>query len=420
MKRFLLLLSLLFLSATPLYALTIEEAVGLALENNHAVKEQALLVDAQKERVRMQEGYFLPTIDLGYSFTWKDKALVTTTNEDSTASAELTYNIFNKLVDTRELNASKAMLKSAMLMQKSVRADIVLSLKKAYIGVLRAGQDLLAAKEAVELLERQRKDAELYYREGLFARNDLLKVEVELASTRQALLQAESSRRTALMALNRITGLSTKDGELSDIGQARPIETDREVLGALMLKRRSDLAYIKALREASLHKRDALRGMYMPRVDFTAGYYRYGDSLFPGSRDNMHDTEASASVRVTWTVFSGFKNTRAAAAQDSHAKSLQEKIKDTEQALFLQLEIALEGYRVSAGRLKVAQKAVEQAHESYRITDSQFRQRMATTTDLIDARAFLTRARKDFNNAHYGMHEAIAEIERVIEGPPLL
>ncbi|HDY71238.1 MAG TPA: TolC family protein, partial [Nitrospirae bacterium] len=74
-----------------------------------------------------------------------------------------------------------------------------------------------------------------------------------------------------------------------------------------------------------------------------------------------------------------------------------------------------ENYRVAGERLGVSKKAVEQADENYRITENRFRQRMATTTDLLDARFLLTRARIEHNNARYDIYLSMAEIDRVVE-----
>ncbi|HSL98704.1 MAG TPA: TolC family protein, partial [Candidatus Limnocylindria bacterium] len=58
-----------------------------------------------------------------------------------------------------------------------------------------------------------------------------------------------------------------------------------------------------------------------------------------------------------------------------------------------------------------------QAEENYRITENQFRERVATSTDLLDARVFLTRARNEYNNAVYNLSLSLAALERVVEGP---
>ncbi|MGA6993910.1 MAG: TolC family protein, partial [Candidatus Deferrimicrobiaceae bacterium] len=74
-------------------------------------------------------------------------------------------------------------------------------------------------------------------------------------------------------------------------------------------------------------------------------------------------------------------------------------------------------YGVSAGRITLSRKSVEQAEENYRITESQFRERVATAADLLDARVFLTRARTEYNAASYDLGLSLAALERVVEGP---
>jgi len=66
-------------------------------------------------------------------------------------------------------------------------------------------------------------------------------------------------------------------------------------------------------------------------------------------------------------------------------------------------------------KLVVAEPAVSQADENYRVTDLQFRERVATTTDLLDARNYLTDAKDRYNNAFYDLHVARATIDRVLE-----
>ena len=81
------------------------------------------------------------------------------------------------------------------------------------------------------------------------------------------------------------------------------------------------------------------------------------------------------------------------------------------------MKTAIEEYRVSAGRIELARVGIEQAEENYRITDNQFRERVATTTDLLDARFLLSRARDEYNNAVYNVSLSLAALERVVEGP---
>ncbi|MCD8492587.1 MAG: TolC family protein [Geovibrio sp.] len=69
---------------------------------------------------------------------------------------------------------------------------------------MQAKKDVEAAKESVALLESQLKDARLTYDVGISPKNEVLKVEAELASQKQALLQAQSAENTAVFELERL------------------------------------------------------------------------------------------------------------------------------------------------------------------------------------------------------------------------
>lgn len=399
-------------------ALTMDEAVGAALKGNHRVREQGSLVDAQRMRIESERASFLPGMDLEYSYTLRDEENEYKSRESSVFTARMSYNLFNGFSDLKRLKAAALRLDASVFEKKAVEADIVFSVKRAYIEVLRAERNLDAEKEAVGLLERQARDAGLFLREGLIARNDLLRVQVELASVKQRLLGAESSLVVRRGALQRLLGAELGDEQrLKDVPPSE-YSFDLEALRRKMLERRSELGYLKALRGALGHSRDAMMGGYLPSVDLSLTHDIYGDSVFPDGDHAPYGNDTKAMLSAKWNVFDGLRRKSEAGALGAEIKAVEERLKDTEAYLSLALKASFEAYRVAAGSLEVAEKAVEEARENYRITENQFRQRMATTADLLDARVFLTRAQTDFNEALYDIHAHAAEIERAVEEGP--
>jgi outer membrane protein TolC len=66
----------------------------------------------------------------------------------------------------------------------------------------------------------------------------------------------------------------------------------------------------------------------------------------------------------------------------------------------------------------VAEVAIDQGEENYRVVESQFKERVATSTDLLDARFLLTRAKNQYNDAVNDLRLSAAQIERVLEWGP--
>ncbi len=413
----LLLFAAVILSASPVGALTMDEAVTIALEKNHHIKDLRHQTEAQRERVQSEKAAFFPELTLSYSVDRKDNVFFFETKTASTFTAEATYNLFNGFSDLNTMKSTESLLDASLYQQKAGEADLILQVKRSYIAVLRAGKDQKVNSEAVSLLERQRKDVELFYREGIVAKNELLKVDVELASAQQELLQSESSLRIARQTLERTTGSTLDEVEvINEIELEEYGVFKHETLMAELLRRRSELRYLRARMKARQFDRDSVRGGYFPSVDLTVSHERFGESVVPDGRDEgLTDTETKAMVMATWSIFDGFKKKYDIGAEEREIRAIDERISDTEHEMKLQLSSALEKFTVAQGKLGVAERSIDHAQENYRITNNQFRERIATTTDLIDARVFLTRAQTQYYNALYDMHEAVAEIARVVE-----
>ena len=419
MKRLAVVVLASLLLPWPGHAVTMDEAVSLALANNHRVKDFRQRTEAQRKRVDSGKAPFWPEVEATYGYERAENTFSFQTRDASTFTAEIRYNLFRGFSDQSALGAARSTLAAARHEQKAAEADVVLEVKRAFIDLLRARKGLEVARESVELLARQSRDAELFYRGGLTAKNEFLKVEVELASARQDLLKAESAFRVARKGLERVTGVPV--GEEEPIGETafgEPAGLDEGALAPLMMERRSELRFLAALRQARERARDSIRGGYLPSVDLSLSHSRFGEAFaFEGREDPLFDSDTNAAVEAKWTLFDGFRKRSDILAESAEIRAVEERIRDTQDDLLLQLKSAVEGYRVSAGRITLARKSVEQAEENYRITQSQFRERVATTTDLLDARVFLARARTEYNNAFYDLGLSLATLERVVEGP---
>jgi outer membrane protein len=415
-----LVLAVLLLLPASGRALTMEEATARALANNRRIEEFRHRAEAQEERVGSAKAAFWPEASVQYEYVWRDQFFgFFQTRDTSTFTATARYNLFNGFSDLARVREARSRRDGSVHELEGVRSDIALEARTAFIGILRARRNLEVARESVELLERQRRDAELFYKAGLIAKNELLEVEVELASVRQDFLSAQSDLRIARQTLERTMGVPLdEDVTIEEFVFVPPVDLDEEALARMMFERRSELRFLEAIRRAEGYRKDAIAGEFYPAVDFSVSHFRFGETFaFEGRPDPLFDEDTQATITAAWALFDGFRRRSDVRAAASEIRAIDERIRDTGDQLLLQLRTALADYRVSAGRIDLARKAVEQAEENYRITENRFREQVATTTDLLDARVFLTRARTQFNNAFYGLRQALASLERVVEHP---
>ena len=91
-----------------------------------------------------------------------------------------------------------------------------------------------------------------------------------------------------------------------------------------------------------------------------------------------------------------------------------EKIGGIEDSIRLEVKDAFLKLKVSDKNIQTAKESLTQARENYRITNLQYQQQMTTSTEVLDARVFLTQAETNYYNALYGYMISLAELERAI------
>lgn len=414
-------LALLTLSHNPAHALTISEAVNDALQYNPRIHQFLELENAAGARADQARAPFWPRIDARYSYWRGDRDPDLDSRKLSQAETSAGYNLFNGGSDWFRLHEAKHRASAANYQRRSIIADIVLETKQAYIEVLRAKRTVDTEKTSVELLEQQLHDTQLRLDQGLLARNDLLRVKVELATARQTLSVAagrhEISRQALGLALGRPIGKEEKFADLSL--EPTPPGAEQE-LHQEMFVNRSELKFLNSLLAAELAGRKAVRGDLLPDVDLVLSYDRFGNNALPETSDTDYDSESRAMVQASWTLFSGFDTRYELIGRGHEIRARQKEIKATENRLTLQLQTALEAFRVSEENLSTATTAVIQAEENYRVNENRYQANVATTVDLLDAQEFLTRARNEKVKAQYDLHLSAAAIERVLERGPTL
>ncbi len=435
--RFLLILwlALLTLGSNPAQALTIAEAVRDALQHNPQIAQAVALADAAKSRTAKARSPFWPRLDINYSYWHSERdsnfsssalnigssSLSFGNDFQSSTSVNGRYNLFNGGSDWFRLHEAQHLAAAANYQRRGVVADIVLEVNEAYIEVLRAERTVATEGKSVELLEQQRHDTHLRLEQGLIARNDLLRVDVEMATARQNLALAEGrfeiARQTLARALGRPLG---EEEEISDF-TLQPVPLDSvEKMRLEMFAKRSELHFLRSRLAAQQAGHKAVRGDLVPNVDLVLSYDRFGNNGLPETGDTDYYSESRTMLQASWTLFSGFDTRYELVGREHEIRARREEVKATEDRLTLQLQTVLEAFRVSERNLATAETSVLQAEENYRVNENRYRANVASTVDLLDAQEFLTRARNERVKAQYDLYRSAAVIERVLERGPTL
>ncbi len=298
------------------------------------------------------------------------------------------------------------------------QADIALQVVTAYYAVLQAQAYGIIAASAVEQIEAHLTRVRSFYEQGVVGKNELLKVKVELANAQKYVIEAESSLAVARANLAVQMGLDASEALTSapdDPSDDLPVvsvtieEARREALG-----RRTELLEIAAGMMAAEHGARAGWWDLVPQLVLLAQYDHVGGQGRLAQADSFF-----AGLALSWEVWDWGRKYHAARAGDLQVEEIRLQRERVEQ--LLQLDIADKYHRLRSAEksFRVAQVSIEQAEEALRIERERFSVQAATTTEVLDAEANLTRARANRVNAYYGYMLARAELRRAM-GLPLL
>jgi outer membrane protein TolC len=418
-----------FLFAFNSYSLTLTEAINSSLENSDKIKQTRANIEIADYVLLSSRAAFMPKADLSYTYSRSEldkypvqSVLGTTekdvTNEDAGLSLSLGMNLFNGFTDINNYRLSDVNLSMQKLNHKTAREDIILSAKLSYIAFLKARDQYEVAKQTLELLKAQKRTAEVSYNVGSLSRSDVLRVDVQLASTQLQLLNAQIAMRLSRQQLEYLIGRSVPDNENVQgiaLKSSYPIPKLIELYD-LLEKNRSEIVTAKLAHESAGYAKKAGGGNFYPNLSVGYAIGLYGDDLNPlGGRDTNYDSSRVLSVSATWNLFQGLYdyNTYLANAKKEQVAALV--LSDLRKSLRLAVSNAYESYFSATEMLQVAMVGVTQAQESYRVMQNMFENSEATTTDLLDANIALNSALISKTAATYDVVAAIAQIERAAE-----
>ncbi len=293
--------------------------------------------------------------------------------------------------------------------------DVAAQAKVAYLRVLLAKKRLEVAREEVEQLEAHVHDAKQLYDQGMVPHNDLLKSQVALAQARQGRVTAESDLEVAISALNIALGRNVMEQTVvGDLPAFEPGVYNLPELFEKALKNRPELRQLKiALKQAGLKVKLA-SSSYYPTVSLIGRYEQTGDNARATNNDFGNFYNAVVGVQAQWTFFQ-WEKTGADRANAIHEKAaLEQKIKSVRDSVLLQVRQAFQDIMVAEKNIDTARKALAQARENFRITDLQYKAGTTTSTELLDARTFLTQAEVNHYGALYGYRIAEAQLKRAV------
>ena len=391
--------------------ITLKEAVDLTLANNKTLKqdsskiiEAAMAITEAREK-RMPDasitgaGLFLPvkpSVDLKTSNSNNN-------NSNPPRISEAFYGIANVSVPIYTAGKLKYGIESAKFLEQAVRLDadndrslVILNSINACINLYKAYQAIALVKENLETSQQRVKDLSNLEKNGLLARNDLLKAELQTSNIELSLLDAQSNYKIACVNMNLMMGLPEQTELIPDkSGLALP--TSIKTLDEYeqdALKGRKDVEALSFRKKAATLGIKNARAGYYPNIALTGGY------IAADIPKLLTITNAvNIGVGIKYDLSSLWKTKTKIQQAQLKVDQLQISESMLDDNIRLQVNQAYQAYLVSEKKIQVYEKAVTQATENYRITKNKYDNALATTTELLDADVALLQTKLSVTNA---------------------
>lgn len=392
-----ILLSASFTSGAQDKVLTLQDAINLSIQNSKNLKISNARIEEATAVVKEATDSRLPDFKISGSYIRLNNANIDmksagqgSSNAGGTPSInQAVYGIANISLPIYTGGKIKYGIESARYLEKATRLDaekdkteIIFNTTKAYINLYKAFQAVVLVKENLQSsLSRDSNFANLE-KNGLLARNDLLKSQLQSSSIELSELEAANNYKIATVNMNLMLGLPEQDPIMIDtsfINSSRELKTFEEYEDIALQNRKDIQAAALRKKAAESNIRSAKAEAY-PNIALTGGYIAADIPHFISITNAVN-----VGIGIQYNLASLWKsNTRLqkAKAQEKQAIAGQDILND---AVRLSINQDYQNYLLSLKKTELYEKALVQATENYRITNNKYNNSLVTLTDLLDA-----------------------------------
>jgi outer membrane protein TolC len=412
-------------------ALTLDQAVTLALRNNHAVKVAQLAVVRADENVSAAKTSRLPSLHT--------HALVS----GNLARNELKVpnpaaNLFPGLDDFFTLNVERKptaifavsaiepltqqyriglQIKAERLSREAARAKLrqqenetVDQVKKTYYSILQTQSALDSVQEAVKSYRELDKVTGDYVVQQVAIKADRLTVQTRLAQVRYEELELRNRLATQKEQLNSLLGRDIGAAfEVAGIPEFVSFETDLTAARKVALERRPELQQARLSVEQATLDRRIKKSEYIP--DVSAGFVYLTPRNYGGA---IPKNFANVGVSVSWEFFDWGRKKHQLAEKDSAVEQAKNGLRETEDRVLIDVGDKLRKLQLSGQALQVAKLAEDSARENLRVSTGRYKYQAVLFSDVLQSQASLAEANHQYQSALLAFWTARAEFEKAL------
>ena len=404
--------------ATDPNALSLDQAVLMALDNHPNVRAARERIGAQQAVLGQQMAAYYPTISMNNFYQTSTQSGTTTGVSDdandtflSRASFNMTLYNFGKREGT--VQAARETLDATGYNYKTTVDSVVFGVKQAYYAYLQARAIVRVREETVASRDLLVKQARGFYEVGTRARIDVVRAESNLYSAQADLIAAQNAVKVAWVTLKNAIGLRelVERPLVEDVTKATlpyTLDEAREIAYNI----RPELKSFEAQRRAQDQNIATARRGHLPDIIFDSNYRRSnssaGESTFP--LPGAWQVQLSLNI----PIFDGFRTTNRVEEALRNYYVIRGQEEQQRQQVALDVEQSYLRVVELGERIKANEAAANAAKENLALANGRYQVGVGSIIEVTDAQTLYTDAQTTYIRAIYDYKIADAQLIRAI------
>ncbi|WP_258861989.1 TolC family protein [Sphingobacterium spiritivorum] len=426
-KWLMVLLSIgIFGSAYAQEELTLKEAIQYALQNKADAKKSKLDVINAENKISEVRAGALPKIDLSAGLTYnpiiQKIALPDFTGQtggttlvemgqkwQATPTVSLTQQIFNQSVFTG-LKAASTTRAFYQVNHEMTEEQLIERVANSYYDVYQAKMQLETIESNLKSTKKTRDVIFGSYSNGLAKKIDLDRTDVAVNNLESSKLQKMNEIQLKENALKFVIGMDVN----KDIRMPKStfnIDLKIANLDTAQLDNRTEIKLLATQRELNVFNKKSIEAQYYPSLSLQAsyGYAGFGQKFPLVNNNGVWANFASIGLNLSFPIFHGFATRSKVRQAQIDIDKLDVDIADKKLSLMKDANNAQKQLKNSLLNINMQKANMELAKEVLSNVENNYKNGLATLTDLLDAEKAYAEAQNNHSTAL--LNYKVAEIQ---------
>ena len=378
-------------------SMKLKDAINLAIEKSNEVVLSDTKVATKKLELKSEKNNLYPSLKASAQYYRLTNATIDQKNKSTNSSTTQTTSPKVNELMLAQLNASLPIFsgfklrnsikiadnlyQSQIALAENTKEEIAIKVVELYSDLYKAQKSIVLLNENLKKSNQRVTDFKALEENGIIARNDFLKAQLQVSKVQLSLDEANKNVNTinyylvTLLKLPSETQLFVDESEFKNFEMINIPKDEPTAIAT-----RKDLEALRFQEKASENNIKLVKGSYYPNLNLVAGYTAL-------SLQNVVTVKNAINfgLGVSYDFSSIFKNN----TEVKIAKNKALEIKQNEDLLIDKIKIevknAVEEYNLALKQNLVYTQAVEQAAENFRILKDKYDNGLSDTNDLLEA-----------------------------------